>query len=648
MIPGRPSPHRHEARISVAEQPGLTWSFLAIMLALFFGLAFRSTFSSEKISVLIQAAAKNIHPDLKVSFESAYLSLSDGLFPELAVVVENIDLSSANECWMQPKIKVDELRLPLELTELLRGRVRLATVDVGHVEVLFRSNYKSCARQPASESKPEVDSKSDSQSPATSRNLDVQVTRTHPVENVFIRSLHMEFSNNPSLQFEFNRWRIKTDAEQKHFESEGSFWLPLENSKGSSPRAELRLDFQSDTNLLNVEMNGFWREGRFSLQSQTDLKTQKTNALVDADHLPLTQVLGLLEKQGLVQQEFNGRQAWVSAKLKTDGEQILNGQAHLKIEELKIEGDLGELEGKDIFLTNLSPMKAEPFTLSLNGVRLEKLFSFFDLAPPSPVLGDLGTFNGELKYQNFEEFGLAGEHSGLQFVFSNLGQREMQTMSLISGRAFFKKNHWEVDLDRIRPLEGLFLGRVKIRADKQWRSVNLNLDVDELSLSPAVQKLMSDGGSLGRIAGKVELDLESGKLENIHGQLSSSNLNIDNLSIGHAQAQLNTLESVFKLDVQAKKIELNRPSPLLETLSPFLPAQEKLASDQLHFSISSKDLKELRWKLFPVRMSSVVLKSEGSWSKENRLSGELIRTEGSQERKWLIKGTREQPLFEPE
>ena len=646
MIPGRHQPNPKDLKNTVAEQPGLIWSFLAIVLALFFGLAFRSTFSSEKISVLIQAAAKNIHPDFKVSFENAYLSLSDGLFPELAVVVENIDLTSDSKCWMQPQIKVDELRLPLELTELLRGRVRLATVDVGHIDVLLRSGFQPCGPKPASVPASAPIETTASSTP--SANLDVQVTHTHPVQNVFIRSMHLQMADNSVLQFEFSRWRIRTDEEQKHFRGEGSVWVPLENTKGSSPRAEVHLDFADDTHQLKTEINGFWREGSYSWKSQTDLGSQKTSAQFDADHLPLTQVLGLLQKQGLIEQEFNGRQAWLSIKMKTDGEQVLNAQSHLKVEQLKVEGDLGEFEGKEINFLNLSPLKAEPFSLSLHGVRLEKLFSFFDLAPPSPILGDLGTFNGELKYQSFEEFVLSGEHSGLQFVFANQGQRELQTMSLISGKAVFKKNRWEVDLDRIRPLEGLFLGKVKIHADKQWRKVGLNLDVDELSLSPSVQKLMSDGGSFGRLSGRVDVELDSGKLENIRGQVSSSNLIVNNLSMAHAQGLLSTQEGIFKLDVQGKKLALSSPSPLLETLSPFLNANEALTSEQIHFWVSSKDLKELKWKIYPTRINAVTLRSEGSWSEDNLLSGEISRAEVGQEQKWSIKGTREKPLFEPE
>jgi hypothetical protein len=653
MIPGRTPPHPDEIKSLVAEQPGLLLSLAAFFLALFLGLAFRATFSPERITALLKAGTKKIHPSLNVQFENAFLSLSDGLFPELAVVVENVSAESDQVCWMQPQAKIDVLRLPLEISELFHGRVRLATVVVDHVDLFLRSEKGECA-PPASEAASANPVAAPTAKPtpfaaaASPTDLDVTVTKRNPVENVLIRSMRVQGPGDAGLAVEFRRLRLNADPADKSLRATGAVSFPIEAWAGSSPQGDFKIHYAAlPEPRSNLELTGFWREGHFSLIANTEWKSQQTDAVFEAQHLPLTPVLGLLRRLGVIDRELNGRQAWLSLKAKTETAQVLGPASQLKIDDLKVEGDLGEVEAREFRLTRLSPIEASPFRIGLRGVRLEKLFSFLDLESPSPILGDMGTFNGELIYQSSDQFELVGEHSGLQFIFANRGARELQTLSLVTGRARFQKGLWNVDVDRIRPLEGLFLGQVHIKADRPWKKVSGTIDMDELSLSPSVQKLMTGGGSLGSWSGEMNFAVDSGHLQDLHGQVDARQMLVENLSIDRAQIQMASRHGEMKIEVQGRRLRLAPPSPLLDVLKPFLPVSTgAYETERARLSLESRDFRELKWRLSPLKVGAVSLRSEGSWNEEGLLAGEITKIEGREERKWLIKGTRASPKFE--
>lgn len=661
MIPGRHQPDSKNLKMLVAEQPGLRWSLAGILLALFVGLAFRASFAPEKVTALVQQAAAKIHPDVQVIFENAYLSLSDGLFPELAVVIENVEMESLQPCWKQPLVKIDEIRLPLELTELVRGRVKLATVDVAHVEVLLRAPHAACASNPESPEpvnpesvKPSAPKATTFQTGALSSPIpeeipDVQATRRNPVENVSIRSLHFQTEGAAWPEVDLRRVRLNSNSDRKELKAEGTIILPLESMAGASPQADFRLFYapKAEQPSVNFELTGFWREGRFNFHSVTELPSQVTAASLSAQHLPLTEVVGLLRRQSVLERELNGRQAWLSFHASTEKPEKLDDKASLKIDDFKIEGDLGEIEARGFVLTRMNPLEAAPFNLALRGVRLEKLLQFLDVETHSSAIGDLGTFNGALNYRSSKSFELNGEHSGLQFIFSNRGTREMQTLSLISGRALFQNESWQIDLDRIRPLEGLFLGKVRVRADRAWKKVNLNVDMDELTLSPGVQRLMTNGGTMGRWSGEVDVGLVDGRVENLKGQVATSDMIIENLTIERGSLSLNTKADLHHMDIQGKRLHAQSPSPIVDAVKPFLGGSAgPYAAEQFHLFLESKTFDSLRWRLFPIRVNDVVLRSEGSWDPQGDLKGELQQDAGKIQRKWTIKGTRALPQFE--
>lgn len=128
----------------VSEQRGLRWVLMGLFTSLVLGLIFKTAYSPENLTELIQKELSQTPKEFSVTFERAELSLADGVLPDLALVIRNIRISSTNECWGQPSLDANELRLPLSIRDLFQGHLLFRTADLDNVELTFFSNFKPC------------------------------------------------------------------------------------------------------------------------------------------------------------------------------------------------------------------------------------------------------------------------------------------------------------------------------------------------------------------------------------------------------------------------------------------------------------------------------------------------------------------------
>jgi hypothetical protein len=165
-----------------------------------------------------------------------------------------------------------------------------------------------------------------------------------------------------------------------------------------------------------------------------------------------------------------------------------------------------------------------------------------------------------------------------------------------------------------------------------------------------VQKLMTGGGSLGAWSGEIDGVLQSGTVQKLKGHLLVTDLVIENLEV--ARGNLNVTSGslptdAFKFEFVGKRLKLRRPSPLLETLNPFIGTDEAAyESDQLRLHLESKDFQVLKWKMPAVKVGAASLRSDGGWNEKGELSGDIVRLQQGTETRWLLKGTRALPRYE--
>ena len=638
----------------VAEQPGLGLSFIGLFLALFAGLAIRAVISPDKVRTQLEKATAKIHQDFQVSFKQAYVSFSDGIWPDLSVVVKDVTIESTRTCFLTPMAEINEIRLPLSWWHLFKGKIYIHEVLADEVNLSLRSEYKSCGnRETASSVQPTSGVQPPSPFSRNAENGFENVSRKNPIDIVQFRTLKVHYLPIAFTSFEIQKLMIKLKSEEPRVvEATGQLNLGGDTIVGDySSHADLQIDvIEGDHPSVTAAAKGIWREGHYSVHLSTDLKNQQFDFHTTAHHLPLSQIIPVFKKYRLMESDFNGKKAWISGDVKMKGLLSESRKTPIQFEGLKLEGDLGEIACAQAEVESLEPLKVKPVDLSIKGLNLKELLVFLNRPHPSPALGALGIFTGNAHFISPENVVLRGDYSGLEFIFANRGSRKTQVLSLVSGELSLIKNQWRISVDRIRPAGGIFEGKVQISADKDFRDLNVDAKIEELSLSPDVQLLMTNGGSLGALTGDLKAHLVKADIQDLRGHLRWDQLLIDGFHLTKPRVQLQTKGTETWVDFSANDLEFSVQNPTVASL--FAPLIQELGLKQNERvllksprgQIRTEKLKQLVWTDFQAQTSYGIFQSRGGWNEKADLVGEF-KVSGHQKGIWTIGGSRNAPTL---
>lgn len=648
----------------VAEQSGFGISLIGLLLSLFIGLAIRGVLAPEKVQAHLEKAISHIHPDLEIKFQEAYVSFADGSLPDLAVVVRGGVISSEKKCWMAPLMEINELRLPLSWSHLFRGEIYIHEVLVDSVNLSLRNAPEKCDEKQSALVKPELpqvnldgEKRTPAQFNSQSNNpqaMDFKnVRRKNPIDTLKISSLKIHYLPIPFTSAEIRNFKLfQKSPEPRWFEITGQLSLGADALAGDfSSYANLKIDaIDGDNASVSASAKGILREGHYDISLTAKPKSDEFDFGINVQHVPVSQMIPLLKKYRLMNSDIAGKQAWVSGKVSMSGRMSVVTKTPLNLQNLKLEGDLGEFSLAHAEIETLEPLKYKPMEFQIKSLNIRKFIEFLGKNHPTPAFGELGSFSGTAMFNNPEDLRLRGDYSGLEFIFSNRGSRQIQSMGLISGELILRNGLWNMNLDRIKPVDGIFDGQVLIKADRDFKWVNVDAKLNELSLSPQVQILMTGGGSLGSTSGRLQAKFDHADLKQLSGHLKWDQLLIEGIRLYRPKVQLQTIQDEFQIDFATQELEMKMDHPL--TGSMFTPVLEPLFADSSEKSflakamstkIRTKKLHELSWQSLQMNTSKGMLKSQGGWNVQGDLNGEIILP--TQKLKWNVSGNRSKPLL---
>lgn len=631
----------------VAEQPGFILSMVGILLSIFISIVVKATLSSEKVLVLIDKAATKMDRRLDVRVGSASISLADGSFPEVAVVVRDLHISSEESCWMRPQLEVDELKLPLSFFHLLKGEIYIHEIKAGDVGLSLRSSLSNCPqRKPA-----QVQQSGQFENQAGSLAADIsEITSAGGrIDEVSVENLHIHY-----LPLAFTTFKIKdffiqlVSTQPKKIRSSGLLYLAGETLSGDySSTAKLNIDYSEEESAKwNFQMSGQWREGHYDLSAEYSPHEQKIMTNIDMAHIPMSQLFPLLKKYNLLQSEFNGKQVWLTVKAQAKGDASDLQKLPVQVDLLRIEGDVGEIEAREIQIQSLEPFQYEPILIDIRSLNLDEFLVFLNRSHPLNALGKLGTIHGKAKLDGSGDFNLTGDSSGLEFIFSNRGLRQLQSISLMSGELKFHKNKWLIKIDRIKPAEGVFLGALSIEADQNWQDIQLKTKIDDLTLGEPVQKLMTGGGEIGPITGDFILNFKDDELKKISGFLTVSEMNIDQMSIRSSRFQIHSQADLVFLETQLQGILIPSTTAVFQLLSKNLnmsKEQDSLMIKSISSKMKSHFLKDFWFENTKIQTNNSTLEFNGGWNQLGELSGKMVLQAGHEMNHYELSGHRDHP-----
>lgn len=632
----------------IAEQPGMTVLLTGLFISFFFGYTAKSLLSPSRVSAQIEKAASHIHKDVKVSFTSAQLSLSDGFFPRMAVIISQVRMESAQKCWGSPVLDVDELRLPLSFWAWVQRRSPVQQIEADNVKLTLREDFEPCERNEVKSEKKEPSAPAVSLSPT-----ETSSKYQNDIRSLSILDLKIVSEKHPQYSSEFMSFAVKVKSfAPKVIEVNAKTHLLKDQQVGDYlSHANLFLQYkESPQATLQSHFFGNWREGHYSLIANYNMDEKLLAMEADLKHIPLSQILGILQKYGLASRELNGRQAWLSSKARLMAPIDQIKTSPLEIRDLRLEGDVGDLRVDKIDINSIEPLRYQPIALDIKKLDIGKLLQLLNRPPKTNFLGELGVFTGRAQIESDRQMRLTGEHRGLEFVFSNKGQRELQIIERMAGDIDLVGDSWSFQIQRVEPKAGAFLGRVKIKADRDFKSVDVKTQVDELTLSPAVQKLMTNGGGVGILSLDLEARLKEGQMSYLKGLARLDGMKVEGMMFGKTKMTIDWSHGEVVFNAQSKSFAIEPESvgvPVLEQVTPSEWWEEgRLEMNSLSGVFTSKNLQGFSWKNVQGQVGkSGKFLTEGAWNEAGALKGAVYNREGKTHHKWLIEGTRSAPTF---
>jgi hypothetical protein len=633
----------------IAEQPGLRILLTGLLLAFFIGYTLKSYLSPSRVTAQIEKAASHVHKDIEISFNSAQFILSEGILPRFSVVIDKIKMESLQSCWMAPTLEIDELRLPLSFWGLITGRGPVESIEANIVTLTLREAVKNCSEKELTSEGQKAD---DGNQPlVTLSRSEKEEKYRNDVRALYVKEFNIVAERYPqysSRLLDFST-RVKS-FEPKVIEVRARTHLLKDDTVGDYlSHANLYMEYkESPDKVLQAHFFGNWREGHYSFIANYNLEDHLLTAETDLKHIPLSQILSIMQKYDLASKNLNGKQVWISAKGRWSGPVQDLKNSPLSVRDLRLEGDLGEMHVEQMEFTKFEPLEYRPIRVDIRKLDVEKLLVLLNRSHDARILGSLGQFSGVADINSDRMIRLQGEHRGLEFIFSNKGQRESQVIERMLGEIALSGDKWLIAVNRVEPRGGNFIGDVKLEADRDFKNLEVKAHVDELAFTPTVQNLMTQGGEVGSVSLDGEVRIKNGVLDKAKGLLRVQNMKVEGVEFEKTKAQFEGQQGSLSLNTQVQKISFAETSPTSELMKQIIPdkywAKGAFDAQDLNGKFVLQDGKTLSWKGFHAKFDkNAQVSAEGSWDQDGVLKGNVQVREGSQNRKWVIEGNRDEP-----
>ncbi len=626
----------------VANQPQFRLAIPLLAVSWIFGSLIQSFFTGEKLQEYLESAKRSLPPGIQISHSLGYISLADGWAPEFALVLKNVNIKVSSTCLVDPDIQIASLRVPLLG---LAGRDPSWSLKLGETVLTLRSPFEKCFNQQVI-SRGETHVNTDLAAPLGAPSPEVTRTGEGRLNHLFIEKLIVhDFSRAQpiiGLEWRFLNWHRKKDTSD--WTSDFQFQIPGA-ILGTSSSLRVITQLESERNLLNMKAKGFWREGIFEVSAVSDLEKKDLNLDFDFTDLSFEAILSALRHFKFLQSEFiDVGKNWFSAK----GKLVYSTQdLKINLDQIELQGDLGTIRLKNPLELN---SEFKPANLNSNVVLLvERLSLHFlsQLIPQKSIVRSIrnfGQISGELTFDQ-GAYSFEGNLSQLSFIFSNFGSRADQVINSCNLNMKHSKTSSQFLLNSCSIEGGQFLGELQVEV-RDLDDYNVALSISQLSLTQRVQKVLSGGGIIGPMSGKIELS-KADDDPVFKGELSLERSVLAQTQIDKATLSVSGLGSQSEIKIRGVGVFDGRLDYLNFLRSSLLFQPQELKSE-FQGIISVEGPRAWSWKNVEINNQDWSLKSSGSFDQFERLSGilDFRKKVESQETHFQIVGTRSVPRLE--
>lgn len=636
----------------VIEQKGLRVVVTGVVLALLMALTFRAIFSPQRVKYEIERVIEESNPQkAEIKIERAYLSLTDGWFPRLAVVIENLELQSQDPCLYFAKINVGSMTLPVSLQSIFDRSLVLKKLEIDHLVAHMKTKGIKCNTSlfapPTLEESPNLQANPVVESPSAKPVIEAPLVQTlsiegSPLKEVLLTHGELHFDAFPDFYLQVKKLKAElTDKPEKSASIDGNLELiPIADNHLIGWNTRFQMD--ATENLVKSHFKGQWREGSVNLDLDYKAKDNQLELKGDFKQIPLGQIFIFTNELGWSKGAPSARQSWIS--FHTDYVQHSKKDKLVNIKDVKVEGDFGDIK-VPLLEAKGEPLVWQPLKVELNTVNISKLLTAFDQPHPSSSLSSLGVFNGFLELDGPRFKSAQGDLKGLEFVFSNKGIRDVQVVSTMRLDVREIDNQYKAKITDLELKDGEFKGQVDANYNKADSSTQMQVLLDQIKLNPKVEKLMTNKGFLSAFQGKLNILFKKDEKPQIQGFIKADSGQIEKVNFEKLRWEINSsnIESLWKFTFQ--DLKWNAETQSLETLQKILKVDASTL-EMRNFTVKGKKGENsFEWTELQAQITEpkIRINSQGAWDEDGNLKGTIQVKSDKESRQINISGTRESP-----
>lgn len=594
----------------VTEQNGSRLFWTGILIATILGFVVRAYLSPQNIHRYLLKATSSIGPQSQISWSSAQIKLREGFFiPKLSVAVENVQLVSTDPCVGEPILFAKQVLIPVSpLAWLSRGQPlnRLVLIE-SFLEFRRPLNCKSPQipqAQASSTSKRAVRMKTKEETvgrpPLILRQFEFRGLKIrHP--EIFISDWQID---NIQVAVRDNQpWYVTLKAE-----------FPLPETGDVDSKVKLDMIYKEfPTPLLELDLNGHWREGNFQARGSWDQLKKSWKLTSQFNHFPF-QFLKLLSQRTRAPWNWPDQPMWFSFFLEAEEQSERWSELQLLLKSIHIEGDLGELKVPDLRVTSLKPFRVEPFVFQADQLQLSTIFK--QHLKKSDPLVSFGQLTGQGQWLAQNEFRFLGGLEGFEISHPSWFSDE-KTSRLQSDmfQAYLNKGNWKFTAKDLKINKTPMIGEIIIEGDQDLKNGLIKPKINIASLPflilPVFDNLTVQNVNVGGRWPWGNRTTKSGSSL----EFEASNLNNKHLEFEKWKGRLRRSENInSELKIQVHKTRVLSQWRAIESW-PLNSNSWPMDIKDAQLTVRSKDSK-MDWK-----WSSIPLQVEGETSLGSETKG---------------------------
>ena len=532
---------------AVVDQPGLKIIVLGLLISLFFGLTLRSQITPAKIHEHLKKLAfgfeqKNKIKKLTIDFTESQLLLSDWGFPFPHLTVKNVKVSSSTTFCVDNQIFIESLDFPFSWLKLFSSSEdQIDTIRTGLVELRL-DNPDQCFNEtqaPGLQSpSPSEMSKVVAPSTIISEALNMRILNLY-IDKLKIIDKHNYnlpvLLQNVSIKIALNQNKLQMmdlksqlflfrDQESSLYKFKSDFNLSFE----SNPQSPVRASAQLIGKVIDKPF-------KVNLDYQPEVKTIQIHH--EIQDVSVKALLALTNKQNIRgQSQLDGING-LSISNQGEGEYDLNSRSlkFYKISSILLASEKSSVSIDQIKVNSFKPLNFEPFKVRMNDFDLEKLKNLPAFSVIQKSIYAFGSISGAITVNSESDISGEGKISGLQFIFSNRGQRAYQKID----EFFFKANKKKLVISGIslenQPTEG------EINIDLE--PVRVRAEISKIKLNEAVFNIFAmNQAKPTQISLSLSAENQSLKSKLKFDQLASDFIEVKQLEVGYS-AKIDPVDS---------------------------------------------------------------------------------------------------------